>query len=131
MKEQLINYDTAILAKAKGFDVPVRYGVYGKQMKLTTHYFKHHQEDINWNVSTKQQMHSNATSVPTQSLLQRWLREVHLYHIYPKQDYQNNWFYKIIGVDHEIFSLTSYLAYKTYEEALEKALQEALNLIIK
>lgn len=68
MKEQLISYKTALLAKEKGFDVPVLYGTYGKKMKLCRESDYSH---INWNAKEKQQDHSRATSIPTQSLIQK------------------------------------------------------------
>jgi len=80
MSNDLITYNTAILAKSKGFDVPVRYGVYGPKMKLISDYGNHHKQQlqmVNWNVITKQQPHSKATSIPTQSELLTWLQENH------------------------------------------------------
>lgn len=75
MEEQLISFETAKLAKQKGFDIPVRYGVFGPKMKLTeNHGWERHKklELNNWNKKPRR-----SYSVPTQSLLQRWLRKIH------------------------------------------------------
>jgi len=121
MKEQLIIFETAKLAKEKGFNVKVEYGVYGPKMKLT-HYLT---KLTNWNAESKQQKHSQATSVPTQSLLQKWLREVHDIDINVNRDSQDMYWcmvYNKTKVKGPEFSLV-------YEEALEKGLQEALKFI--
>lgn len=69
---------------------------------------------------------------PTQSLAQKWLREVKNLHIelfYIRGDY---WVYRILTIpEHNIIELPNrpFLYYKSYEEALEAGLQEALKLI--
>ena len=147
MKEELISFETSKLAKDKGFDVPVRYGVYGVKMKLTENYGSSRnprQIDINWNSKNKQQVRSQATSVPTQSLLQKWLREVHRINVesyrLPNIDLYRCLFipmdlpkpdtYKT--VNEAYISRKEYLSkerHETYEQALEAGLLEALKLI--
>jgi len=132
MEEQLITFKTAILSKHKGFDVPVKFGVYGVKMKLTHFHKKGVFENVNWNAKEKQQSHSKATSIPTQSLLQKWLRDNHKVSI-QINDYRD-------ALKGECFSfrvkkLHNYTDvdfdgyFKTYEEALEEALYEGLSLI--
>ena len=142
MKDELISFETAKLAKEKGFDVPVRYGVYGVKMKLTEDYGSSRnprQIDINWNSKNKQQDRSQATSVPTQSLLQKWLREVHGIQLavgHNDEDYyvgtikrklyydnKEQYVYKRIKGDKK------YVNYDTYEQALEVGLLEGLKVI--
>lgn len=76
-------------------------------------------------------------SAPTQSLLQKWLREIHNIFIEVKLDqtsapkfvveiYQYSYFGNYNKVNQKDWSL-----YRTYEEALEKGLMEGLNLIEK
>ena len=114
MKEELIKFETANLAKKKGFDwvVPSSYLIYTEELSPTTTSYNN-REDYN--------------SAPTQSLLQKWLREEH--NILVITDYDVNhkmYFYWMItdetrGIKRDFYS--------TYEKALEKGLQEALKLI--
>jgi hypothetical protein len=142
MTEELITFETALLAKEKGFDIPVLYGVYGYKMKLTS---EKSGTLINWNTKSKQQKHSKATSVPTQSLLQKWLREKHIIDTNPICNYhhQKGRMYHagiifinakgevdIIIIPETDKSLdTIHRYYESYEKAIEEALQEALKLI--
>jgi hypothetical protein len=72
-------------------------------------------------------------NVPTQSLLQKWLREVHEISVEStscwwddgKKEFEYNVYKKDLGGD----SPCSLSVFKTYEEALEVGLQEALKLI--
>ncbi len=73
---------------------------------------------------------SDDYSAPTQSLLQKWLREVHLISI-KVDDFTYN---SKIRYDVNVVPLgsqedTPSEVLKSYEEALEKGLQEALKLI--
>jgi hypothetical protein len=108
MKEQLITFETAKLAKEKGF--------------MVVH------------------------KLPTQSLLQKWLREKHNLNI-KVDDFLNSdldvvWDFEIVRIGTDLDERGNYIAlvpysmdantdrdFKTYEEALEKGLQEALKLI--
>jgi hypothetical protein len=66
----------------------------------------------------------------TQSLLQKWLREVHNIHISILLNFSDKFFsYTITDVNKKIGALSKKDNYKTYEEALEEALEEGLNLI--
>lgn len=70
-------------------------------------------------------------SAPTQSLLQKWLREIHNIHVSSFEDYGKT-VLLIHYYDHENsrVELWSYKGpYDTYEEALEKGLLGALKLI--
>jgi hypothetical protein len=106
MKEELITFETAKLAKEKGFDL---------------------------------NGHTNDEVSPTQSLLQKWLREVH------KINVESNYLPNIPGYRCLFVPMTDKISmeekYKlfskyygrnthdSYEEALEEGLQEALKLI--
>ena len=145
MEEQLITFETAKLAKEKGFDL------------CTRHYFIstgelidiEDLEDIypkNWNnkwIYTKcgtgcfgckidNIKYFEACSAPTQFLLQKWLREKYKIDVV------------VIPYDNQPINYCSYLykhlpddkldrtvleKYPTYEEALEQGLIEGLNLI--
>jgi hypothetical protein len=134
MKEQLISFETAKLAKEKGFDLPTIncYNVDNRLLEFIP-VIKGgikdavlHGGDIlfdDWNNNGKE-----SKSAPTQSLLQKWLREKHDIHIMicPKQLPDNSIVYYIYKnkTKRNFNGL-----FDTYEEALETALQEELKLI--
>ena len=115
MEEQLVLSKTAILAKEKKFNISCRYCT-GDNVQL-----------------------------PTQTLLQRWIRETHGIHIVIIPTVTSFWTYKTVTVisdrDDDVIkgikSVSDLPPYKevcgydfnTYEDALEDALFEALKLI--
>lgn len=124
MKEQLISFKTAKLAKEKGFIFPSCTGklYYNLEGQITTQFDHLLNDDLIF------------CEAPTQSLLQKWLREVHDVQVFviPVSHFQGD------------IKLTSYSFwcpakdcsmkvskdnYNTYEEALEEGLFEALKLI--
>jgi hypothetical protein len=129
MKAQLITFDTAKLAKDKGFDWVVR----GFFLYLELHEDVNTKGDYNsyaWVTTWRNTSTDDTISAPTQSLLQKWLREVHDIHTAATgQNIGGNvWVY----TQHKnVFIPSSYSkeSFKTYEEALEKGLQKALKLI--
>jgi len=146
MKEQLITFDTAKLAKEKGFNYPTLYS-YGAEEELSDmdgEYF----EERNFNL-LKESEYWNV-SAPTQSLLQKWLREEHEIDItvmivvassYGITIHKNRtvvtkrqrekWYKTPYDNSQYIVVEPTYQNSKTgvYEEALEKGLQESLKLI--
>lgn len=118
IEEQLINFDTAKLAKEKGFDLLVN-RTYNKTEKLDP--FDEYDASLcnynEWN---------NFTSAPTQSLLQKWLREKYRKHIDV-----NPFYYKGDFISWNLRIHNTYYKdkYNSYEEALEIGLQEVLKLI--
>lgn len=127
MQEELISFETAKLAKEKGFDVPTwdYFCPQGEHCNLSRN---------NWNSLNEPYHH---TSRPTQSLLQKWLREVHNIIVETKV-FDMGWLKKDkFAYDYRIYNksykdkdiYTSINEYSTYEEALEKGLLEALKLI--
>ena len=142
MKEQLISLETAKLAKEKGFNEKcVSYYVLNYSTFKATGEVKNFSTPIedNKNILQLQNLsigRPHLALAPTQSLLQKWLREKHDIHFEIKPIFDvneirpyhisisknlsgKNFKYKIIGTR------------ETYEEALEIGLQEALKLILK
>lgn len=129
MKEQLISFETAKLAKERGFDLAVN----NYFIIMDDNIIEDNGDgDIEY-ICLNHNKYDNYYSRPTQSLLQKWLREVHNIHIeisvgndieygviYGKAE-SPEWIRDIEGID--------VIFYKTYEEALEAGLQEALKLI--
>jgi hypothetical protein len=112
MKDKLIDFETAILAHEKGFKF---HGTW-EWIKLV----------------------SNSSKVdeylPTQSLLQKWLREIHKIIIialpYSREYVSIPTNIEYIWMIYRVKSSTAYdKVYNTYEEALEEGLKEALSLI--
>ena len=69
---------------------------------------------------------------PTQSLLAKWLRERYNIHVTSQignLDFINTYHYDIRYIDKNKFKCKVKGNFKTYEEALEAGLQEALKLI--
>lgn len=133
MEEQLISFETAKLAKEKGFKIPTEVMYKGNEKS-----YGHNNE---WGIDEKRldgefpYTNQQWYSIPTQSVLQKWLREVHNIHfeIKPIFDVKDNlkpYHISVIknpsGKDFE-YKIVGSL--DTYEEALEIGLQEALKLI--
>ena len=136
MKEQLINFETAKLAKEKGVKLDIN-GLYWEDGSY----------DSGENALVYEEF-QDVMSAPTQSLLQKWLREVHncFIDILPHRDGDSKnkqwkskkdvfWSVEVdyYGKNFEI-NLTNNADFtqhfnKSYEEALEIGLQEALKLI--
>ena len=138
IEEQLISFDVAKLAKEKGFNInchkcyKLDYPKYGKLESCSISY----DEDFGW----IEYNHHRGTDVkiypesfifvPTQSFLQKWLREVHDIDVialsvrftgYLEIGYYT---YAVKGIQ----PMKNY-RFDTYEQALEQGLIEALNLI--
>ena len=122
MEEQLITFETAILAKEKGFNWKiVKYFKAienNKSAKGTCNL-----QDVNEIEDT------SVFSRPTQALLQKWLREESEICVLVTMEIKGYTYiiYKNIGTHVECFSgnITGY----HYEKALEAGLVTALNLI--
>jgi len=113
MKEELITFETAKLAKEKGFDVYCyNYWIDDKT-----------QTDEHYKSKLVKELKDKCISAPTQSLLQKWLREVHNIDVYcqPTFEIKGKWYNNIASHNPPFVG--------TYEEALEIGLQEALKLI--
>jgi len=124
MEEKLISFKTAKLAREKGFilnkeNEPI-FEIYLEDTKL-------YYDSDGWV--------SNSTDIiyaPTQSLLQRWLREEHKITLVIYPSLRNG---KVVQWEFDIYTDLADAYYEsdinsnTYELALEQGLIEALNLI--
>jgi len=147
MEDTLITFETAKLAKEKGFkeycfsyyDLKgTKKDNYLENGSSTDVEFRVDLEDLldNWNKGIQ-----NTYSAPTQSLLAKWLREVHKIHItvdpiYNKEGTEVEHYEFMVFTNNKSKTNAlldrlngSYDKYKTYEQALEEGLQTALNLI--
>lgn len=130
MEETLVTFETALLAKEKGFSWATTYE-YGKDECFYSRDYIPHDYNIR-----------GLISAPTQSLLQKWLREVHKinvesYYLPNAEKYASHAVpMNIIKPKHYNFVGECYNARKkylsknrfnTYEEALEEGLINGLN----
>lgn len=114
--EDYVSVETAKLLKEKGFTFPVKKS-YSK----------------NWN------SFALAVSIPSQSLVMKWLREVHHYYIQVMFDSwasgrRLGYFVEIQKTDSDFEMMLHYVVdemfYKTYEEAAEAAIKYCLENLI-
>ena len=129
MQETLITFPTAKLAKEKGFDIPTLYGC-NEKGELQEYFTYASYSTGEPEIRIEDFISKWEYQLPSQSLLQKWLREVHTILIVIE--------HKIEGdIENSIIKFTSNtekgkknnIWYDTYEEALEIGLQEALKLI--
>ena len=126
MEDTRVTFETAKLAKEKGF--------FQETNRLEIPYYNYKGEfkgDVSdWRIRKYIRGENTSdiefVSAPTQSLLAKWLREEHNIHLIA---------YKNINIDGYDWcyittdGITNINSYKTYEEAYEIGLQEALKLI--
>jgi len=122
MNEQLIEFETAKLAKEKGFNIPCD-GRWWIEPASSWKFSK--QGAVKCNNSS-----DDSIARPTQSLLQKWLREVHNIDVYV----QPVRFTGYIEIGYYTYSVMGEIPVKNYrynswEEALEVGLLEGLRLI--
>ena len=128
MEEQLISFETAKLAKEKKFNIPCE-----------NFYIEYIDDDVADLFNYEEQRGSGYAelyinnqefkySAPTQSLLQKWLRDVHNIHITVTSISQESWQYHIQKPKDKLGDNYNE-DYENYEEALEDGLQESLKLI--
>ena len=124
MKDQLVSFETAKLAKEKGFDEAttnfdeiVVYNIQGEVCQYKRESFESNLLDANKTVPA-----------PTQSLLQKWLREVKLMTVivspHGSYEYDVDIYTNKIG---EVITFNE--SSQVYEKMLEYGLQIALKLL--
>ena len=120
MQEVLISFETAKLAQEKGFELDKYLSINNENPKNL---------NSNYNPRDYQPWYFDLT----QSLLQKWLREVHKIHLVVWWRDQEDMFYYEMGSKSVgmiiIQSGDGTKLYKTYEEALECGIYQALKLI--
>lgn len=134
MKDELITLDTAILADEKGFKEHCDYCYSEKGALIQMGNYNGIEND-----------YFPSISAPTQSLLKRWLREIHNLHIQAELRYKSDndqtigWNYDIEHMKVAYVAQPDKFKFKwidhgenfhvTYESALEEGLFQALKLI--
>lgn len=115
MKETLISFETAVLAKNKSFDWKVAEFYLERDGSIW--------EGGEFIEPTNHNEFPDVLSAPTQSLLQKWLREVHSLKLCISWIESDNYLFEI---NHKEDAVSGYAA---YEEALEAGLKESLKLL--
>ena len=130
MEDTRITFETAKLAKEKGFTQETN--------RFEIPYYNYKGEfkgDVSdWRIRRYLRGEDTSdiefVSAPTQSLLAKWLREKHNIIIIVDYEGIDGYYYKFYSYKGmKKFYDASNTNYKTYEEALEIGLQEALKLI--
>jgi hypothetical protein len=132
MQEQLISFETAKLAKEKGF---FDKNVYGEVRLSQQHYYDDRSilHNIREAFDEKDYDLKDCCNAPTQSLLQKWLREDKKISVEVTSGWWDKgkveWEYNVYkkGLDGD--APCSLTVFKTYEEALEFGLQQGLKII--
>ena len=126
MEEQLIGFETAKLAKEKEFNEKV-YREYDKSGYLGC---TSKSADVVLG-PYEELLYSKEYPAPTQSLLQKWLREKHKINVYSRI-INSQWGAYVEEIPSGV-DLTSHILmcidFKSSDDAIEAGLQEALNLI--
>ncbi len=123
MKEQLVEFKTAKLAKKKGFHV-----------NICELYYDRRDYNKDWStveVFNKRNIGTDAIQAPTQSLLQKWLREKYKISVTVFSSSQESWSVKVNNPSIEGIEQLLYRGedFYTYEQALEVGLLKVLKLI--
>lgn len=136
MEDTLISFETAKLAKEKGF--PQCGDIFANEIhKMDFWEYASKAEIPEWRINGYGEAATEIISAPTKSLLQKWLRsKLIVVYVFPHRisggektgirfsysacDYSGN----------ELFSDESLLGFLEYEQALEEGLIEGLKLII-
>jgi hypothetical protein len=138
MKEQLITFETAVLAKEKGFNISC-FDYYNPKYNTTVRGIEYDSDrdvEWDWNNNSTSKIASpypnteikGQCSAPTQSLLQKWLREEHLWYCNVELN-ENGDYIAVVTSIIKNQSVTWDEGFNSFEEALEFSLQEALKLI--
>ena len=112
--DKIVTFKVGKLAKEKGFPL-LRTSAYSMFTKNNEpHYYNGHTSPRNV-----------ICTAPTQSLLQKWLRDKHKIKLFISKQLSSSWVWTIWAE-----SASTHLdRYDTYEDALEEGLKEALKLI--
>lgn len=132
MTEQIVGYEVAKLAEKKGFNITTGF----QYLKvIRTQFLCEYDSPANAYYCPLLNAHitdySESTIASTQSLLQKWLREVRNTHVSVDLNDAGNWDFVIIDTTTKLCLFNSINwdnMYSTYEQALEAGLLKALIL---
>lgn len=127
MKEEIINHETGILAKRAGFDWPTNAAY------VDLREFRGKNELTEFATANNHNKKPHRVSIPTQSHLQRWLRDRHRINFSIEYDHYTTYYtINFEHVDRTGVFCSFYVDRDTsYESVLEKGLQYALKYLLK
>lgn len=138
MSDTLISFETAKLAKEKGFNIPCEQRYLNNILERKLDSPSDADDEYTW-YQHKLEVQNFRTGInaPTQSLLQKWLREVHNIFVVIKPDIniyniETAQYWESISYINEKGKKGNYIKIvecETYEEALEQGLLYGLKLI--
>ena len=132
MEDTRVTFETAKLAKEKGFDA-LCYDAFNSMENLYSNGWCEYLYDNKVEIPFRSGvLESQDILAPTQSLLTKWLRKEYSIHVTSQignLDFISTYHYDIRYISKNKFMCKVKGSYKTYEEALEAGLQEALKLI--
>ena len=140
MKEQRISFETAKLAKEKGFNEKsnhlycIGYASLKEDKQLKTNYvYDDNGTIMGTTLRTVDKSQPHLALAPTQSLLQKWLREKHGLQIFLIPTVKESYIFYIkinfADLPVNVQDVENINVFKTYEQTLEKGLQKALEQI--
>ena len=121
MYEELIKFETAKLAKDKGFTLAT----------VGSHQYNYFKEDGTTGMVSWGHLNLSSPAEVPQSLLQKWLRDEHDIKVISDYDINRTKYFYWIIVDNETRGHSGFemRRFNTWEEALELGLVEGLKLI--
>ena len=134
MEDTRVTFETAKLAKEKGFDA-LCYDAFNSKGNLYSNGWCEYLYDNKVEIPFRSGvLESKDVLAPTQSILAKWLREEHNIHIVISNNNYNkllNWSFDLHKLPVGIIQMWKRGddTYNTFEEAYEVGLQEALKLI--
>lgn len=141
MKENIVSFQVAKLAKEKGFEIETLYfytkpnsKMFGLDEQGRSYSIKNISKKLYKCGEDTALSIKNVYLAPTQALLQKWIRETHKIYVTALPSYtddsdnKKHYFELFYGKTLRLFG-DKYSYFPTYEEALEVGLFEALNLI--
>lgn len=136
MEETLISYPTAVLAKEKGFKEPTECFYSPGGQRNTSAYYestpRNGEPDL-WFSGDEFEC-----TAPTQSFLQKWLREVHRFQVHVQFNLHYFWQVKVEDIRYppeegevrqEVDTKWIVHDYETYEQAMEAGLLHTLSFL--
>jgi len=149
MKDQVVTRETAELAKTKGFNENTHSNYYLKacdKNEPDKAFLCNDGSELERKIQIDEETYHNVyhvLRVPTQSLLQKWLREIHHLEVGAYKKWRNGLNardntttyqtivrdFTTLRLEYDSTKFMSLNGYETYEAALEEGLFEALKLI--
>ncbi len=131
ISEQIVTFETAKLAKEKGFNAMV-YNCYNSNGNLYSDGYCEYIDDRPSSLGMpfeNDDLRSEGILSPTQALLQKWLREKYKIHITIFSSSQESWMFRVTELHQDLTEGSYGEDFETFEDALEAALEKGLDKV--